>query len=308
MKFGGLRDLGARWGGRVPGIRAIRSYLIVFIVLFLVFFVINQQLLTLPDRLRRMLGALPLEYVAYSDMTVHIFPPELEIKDVALVAPRRGEVLLRLETLMIRPELWQLLSGKAVLRATARSGEGSATLDVATGGSFDVSAIAVTLRVQNMPLHILGPLERFDPDIEGALSALVTGAIGLPLSRQCDLTVNGRVTLASARNAVSELTVERFRNGAIDFDIAVSGSEAAIRRVTFSDEACSAVLGGTARINWRNPPSSQVDLSGEVKARPQDVAPALLMDARARQRLELGQFLPLAIKGTVSDARITPGL
>jgi hypothetical protein len=133
-----------------------------------------------------------------------------------------------------------------------------------------------------------------------------TNAAGLLIPRDCDLTANGRIILASARNGLEGLTFERFRNGVSHFDLTVSGRVVAIRRMDFTDQSCRAALSGRALIDWRNAADSELNLAVEVKAAPEHIMPALLLNDGARQRLGQGQSLPFALQGTLGNVRLKP--
>lgn len=277
MKLGNMQGLCARLEARFPSLWKSRFHLVAFILMFLIFFAINQLLLKLPETLRQTLNASPLaHHVAYSDAVIHIFPPKLEIKDVVFVDPALRNVALRFDKLTIRPELWRFFTGKAAMRVTALTGAGVATLDGLTGGSFDFSSASFTLDMENMPLPILEALEQFAPD-----------AVRLLIPRDCDLAANGRIILAPAHNGLAALTFERVR-------------------MNSADQSCYAALSGRTLINRRNVADSELNLTVEVKTGPEHITPALLMNDEVRQRLEQGKSLPFALQGTLRNVRMRP--
>ena len=307
-----IQELAVHLEARFPAVWEKRVQLAAFALLFLIFFIINLQLLKLPETLRRTLNASPLAHVAYTDATIRIFPPALELKDAALGGPALRGAVLRFDTLTIRPILWRFFTGKAAIRATALAGGGSATLDAATGGAFDFTFTSFGLRLNNMPLRVLEALEQYDPDIDGAVSVQVRGetrwinAAGLLIPRDTEMTASGRIHLASARNGLAALTFDRFRNGMFHFDLAVSGRVATIQRMDFTEQSCSAVVSGRALIDWRNVANSELNLTAEVKARPEYITPVLLMNADVRQSLEQGQSLPFVLQGALNSVHMRP--
>jgi hypothetical protein len=312
MKFKDMQELGARLEARFPAAWAGRYHLATFVLLFLVFFAINQHLLKLSETLRQTLDASPLAHTAYSGAVVHLFPPKLEVRDVALVGLVMRGAVLRFDKLTIRPVLWRYFTGKSAMRITAITGSGFATLDVVAGSSSDFSRSSLALRLENLPLRTLETLEQFDPGIDGAVSAQLSGNVvwinadRLLIPRDCDLVANGRITLVSASNGLAALAFERFRNATLHFDLTVSDRVAAIHRMDFTGQSYYAAIGGRALIDWRNVANSELNLTAEISADPERIAPALLMDDGARQRLEQGQTLPFALQGTLGNRHMQP--
>ena len=304
MKFGRLNELGARIETRFPFLWTGRRYLAVFIPLFLIFFAINHVMLKIPETLNRALSASPLTHLAYSDVTVLLFPPRLEIMNATLVDPNQHEVVVRFDSLTVRPELLQLITGSAALHITALAGEGSATLDVASD-SFAFSSIVFDLNLEKMPLNLMESLALFDPDVNGTVTATISGKTGPDLSRSFDLNAKGRVTLASLRNTMAELTLDRFRNGMANFDLTVTGRDAVVR-MDFTEQACSATLSGKMQLDWNDLDASKLDLKLDLKTTPEHVQPALLIHPRMRYRMEQGQPLPFTLQGPLGKAQLTP--
>ena len=313
MKLKAIQELGERLNARFPSLWEYRLRLAVCILMFLIFFGIHRQALRFPETLRNALNASSLVHVSYSNAVMHIFPPELEISGATLGGPALRGAVLRFDKVTVRPLFWRLLTVRAGMRLTALAGAGSATLEAATGVSFDFTRTSFSLDMENMPLRVLEALEQFDPDADGAVSAQARGEIrwidaaGLIIPRDCEIEANGRITLPSARNGLAALTFERFRNGVFHFDLAVSGRVATIRRMDFTDQSCGAALSGKAVIDWRNVADSELNLTAEAKAKPEYITPAL-MNEELRRRLEQGQSLPFVIQGTLSNVQMKPVL
>lgn len=299
---------GGRWRSTAVPVR----YVVGFVVLFGLFLALHLVALRLPSILRTQIARLPGVTCSFTEARLDVLPPALRLTDVVLGGPALGNELVRVDAIRLSPSFWSLVRGRLGGELTLTAGQGQLTLDVERPLWGDAPDTDVTLEVDRLPLSMVSMVPRFDVQAQGAVSAQGKATIqwqrtpsGALLPRACNGTLRGTLRLASLRNGLQGLLMDRFTDAVLTLNGSMAGRVFTLADLRFTAPQMDVSVTGKAVADWRALRQSELNMVAEIKTAPENIMPQLLTES-LRQRLASGQTFSLAIQGTLFSPVFAP--
>lgn len=300
----------SRWGGKAVPLR----YVVGFVVLFGLFLALHLVALRLPSILRAQIARMPGVTCLFTEARLDLLPPGLVLTDVVLGGPALGNELVRVESIRISPSFWALVRGRLGGELALTAGQGHLTLDVERPLWGDTPDTEVTLVVDRLPLGMFSMVPRFDVQAQGAISAQGSATIqwqrtpsGALVPRACNGSIRGALRLASLRNGLQGLLMDRFTDAVLTFNSSMAGRVLTLTDLRFTAPEMDVSVSGRAVADWRSLRQSELNMVADIKTAPENVMPQLLTES-LRQRLASGQTFSMAIQGTLFAPVFAPVL